>query len=335
MSSRARNAQRRRLSPTPQESAHTRRESTAGAWAAEWSAGLALAIAEAKKLAARDALAGPRDRDERDNNRDNEMMRALHLIKGFAQSLGLVGVQAAAHALESNVSALRQDHATSRSQLDAIQDGLRKIEGVALLLKRAQAREAEFGSRGGSSAPADSRGELLSTLFSRIESVARGIALELGVHLKWSRSGGESRLRGDQARWIEAALLHAVRNSLDHGDSPDLSIRLAAWREGKRLVIECRDDGRGIDPERVREAARARHPRFDAEMGSLTDAEALQLLFLPGLSLSRGVSRLSGRGYGLDIVREAIETRLGGAVRIESRLGQGTCLRLELDAEPG
>lgn len=300
------------------------------AWKA-WVDGLHEALAEAKAGLARGAVS---------TSELTILMRAFHLIKGYAQALGLHGVQSAAHELESKVSGWLEGPAEDRpkkamailasgiGKLDAVISGMHEIE-----LRRAAIREAAVCR-----VDEEPRATRVSALFSRIESAARGIALDLGQTLEFdARTGGDLLLEPEWEAPLEAALLHTVRNSLDHGTltrtrratSPILVV-LSAEIERNEWVIKCRDTGTGIDPARVREAARARQARFDAELGSMSDVEVLQLLFLPGLSLSRGVSKLSGRGYGLDIVREAIQTKLGGKVRIESQLGIGTRLILRI-----
>jgi two-component system chemotaxis sensor kinase CheA len=135
-------------------------------------------------------------------------------------------------------------------------------------------------------------------------------------------------------------LTHILRNSLDHGiETPaqrlahgkaeTATIRLVAFQEGDSVVIDVIDDGRGIDPEQLRIKAVERG-LIDAERAAqLADAQAVQLVFLPGFSTAETISDLSGRGVGMDAVRAAVE-RFGGAVSLESRLGQGVTVRLRL-----
>ena len=168
--------------------------------------------------------------------------------------------------------------------------------------------------------------ESLSSLFARMESIARGLAATLGIALVFESAGGESiELASDWEGPLEAALLHAVRNSLDHGGqgkgkNDQLVLRLTARREPDYVSIECSDTGAGIDPERVREAAQA--AGCASEMGRWTTKRCCSLLFFTRPELEQGVSQLSGRGYGLNIVREAIESSFqGSAYRIAPRAG--------------
>jgi chemotaxis protein histidine kinase CheA len=305
-------------------SALRKQQASAGTWD-QWVDGLHGALAQAKAiLAGQGPLAGP----ERD-----ALMRAFHLLKGYAQGLGLQGVQSVAHELESRIGSDSQGAPARQQELrESLRGGLAKLDGVLqslLELRLQQAARGELAARRGTAS--------FAMLFGRIEQAARGIAAQLGLRLELACEGGELPLPNDWEAPLEAALLHAVRNSVDHGaqagSAAPLEIRLSAARAEREVVIEIRDNGAGIAASRVREAARERQARFDAEMGALADEDVLQLLFLPGLSLSRGVSRLSGRGYGLNIVREAVEGGLGGKARLESRPGQGTVLRLRIPAK--
>ncbi len=131
-------------------------------------------------------------------------------------------------------------------------------------------------------------------------------------------------------------LLHMVRNAVDHGIEADLSgksptgtIRLSARSEPGCVVVELEDDGKGLDPQRLRERAIQRGVITASE--ELSDDQCLELIFAPGFSTAAEVTDLSGRGVGMDVVRSSVEA-LRGRVRIDSTLGAGTrfCLVLPL-----
>jgi two-component system chemotaxis sensor kinase CheA len=135
-------------------------------------------------------------------------------------------------------------------------------------------------------------------------------------------------------------LIHILRNSLDHGlETPDVRVasgkppqgvlRVAARQEGDRVVLTISDDGAGIDTERVRAKAVERGLIPADRASSLSDVEAVQLVFLPGFSTAESISDLSGRGVGMDVVRTAVE-RINGQVELESERGRGTTVRLTL-----
>jgi two-component system chemotaxis sensor kinase CheA len=134
--------------------------------------------------------------------------------------------------------------------------------------------------------------------------------------------------------------MHMVRNSLDHGLEPPAervaagkpplgTIRLAAEQANESIIVTIQDDGRGIDPARLRRKAVERGMMDAAAAAALPDADALRLVFAAGLSTAEIVSDLSGRGVGMDVVRSAVE-RVGGRVDLDSKLGEGTTVRVTL-----
>lgn len=135
-------------------------------------------------------------------------------------------------------------------------------------------------------------------------------------------------------------MVHLVRNALDHGvETPEqrraagkpetATISIQASRVGDRLLIEVADDGRGIDPATVRRKASERQLLPPDELGALMDEQVVDLVFSAGFSTASAVSDISGRGIGMDVVRTAIE-QMGGRVALESRIGIGTTVRLDL-----
>ena len=174
----------------------------------------------------------------------------------------------------------------------------------------------------------------VGAVFSRFRRLVRDLALELGKEVEFVVDGGETTFDKSIVDELGEPLLHLVRNALDHGiESPDereargkprrASLTLAARQASSLAEVAVLDDGAGIDVERVRSRA--------SELGIRTaelDANSLQeLVFLPAFSTRQGVSELSGRGVGLDVVKASVE-RLGGAVRVRSLPGQGTEFRL-------
>ncbi|MFC4169536.1 chemotaxis protein CheA [Teichococcus aestuarii] len=177
----------------------------------------------------------------------------------------------------------------------------------------------------------------LSRSFRRLPALARETAARLGKEATLEMAG--EALEADRAivEGLYEPLLHLLRNALDHGIEPPAErqargkppagrLRLAARRAGERLEISLSDDGAGLDPERLRAAARARGV---AGAAAMDEAALHALLFTPGFSTAAGVSDISGRGVGMDAVRAAIAA-LGGHVALESRKGEGTTVRLSL-----
>jgi len=179
------------------------------------------------------------------------------------------------------------------------------------------------------------RGFLLS-LARYARELARSLKREVEVEV----TGEETRLDRRIARELEDALLHLVRNAVDHGiESPEVReargkpragrIRLHASAEGARVRLVIADDGSGIDPERVKKQA-LKSGLVDAGTAAALDkAGALRLLFSPGFSTRKKVSEISGRGVGLDVVQTAV-TRLGGEVFLDADPRRGTTVRVEV-----
>ncbi|MEO6380218.1 MAG: chemotaxis protein CheA [Caulobacteraceae bacterium] len=135
-------------------------------------------------------------------------------------------------------------------------------------------------------------------------------------------------------------LLHILRNAVDHGVEPAqgraragkparATVTVRARMQADRVVVEVSDDGRGFDPAAIRAAARRKGLMSDDALAGLDDAQAIDLIFLPGFSTTEAVSELSGRGVGMDAVRAAVG-RLGGHVYLAGTLGLGATVTLSL-----
>ena len=174
----------------------------------------------------------------------------------------------------------------------------------------------------------------VGTVLSRFRRLVRDLALQLGKEVDFVVEGAETTFDKSVVDELGEPLLHLVRNALDHGlERPEEreaqgkprrgTLTLAARQASSLAEVAILDDGAGIDVERVRRRA--------AELGirteGLDDAALLDLVFLPAFSTRKGVSALSGRGVGLDVVKASVE-RLGGSVRVRSAPGRGTEFRL-------
>lgn len=178
------------------------------------------------------------------------------------------------------------------------------------------------------------RMEPVGRLFDRMPRLVRDVATELGKNVRLVTSGDETELDRAILESFADPLTHLLRNAIDHGiEAPDArgdkpeagTITLAAFRAGSQVVLEVNDDGAGIDREALRRKAReAGHPRVDDEL-----FDPLELVFEPGLSTAETVSRISGRGVGMDVVRANVE-RLGGTIEIGTMRGRGTKVRIRL-----
>jgi two-component system chemotaxis sensor kinase CheA len=178
----------------------------------------------------------------------------------------------------------------------------------------------------------------ISHAFDRFPRLVRDLGKKLGKRVAIEIEGGATEVDKAVIDRLADPLTHLVRNSLDHGielpearveagKSEEATVTLRASRDGDRLRVEVRDDGRGIDVERLKRKVLERGLLDDAKVASLSDTEARELIFLPGLSTAEAVSDVSGRGVGMDAVRRTIQS-LGGEVFVDSTVGEGT--RIEL-----
>jgi two-component system, chemotaxis family, sensor kinase CheA len=179
----------------------------------------------------------------------------------------------------------------------------------------------------------------IGTLFTRLLRPIRDTAVLVGKEVALTTAGEDVQVDKAMIEMLVDPLTHIVRNSVDHGiESPDLrlasgkpatgSIRIRARQTASLAIIEVEDDGAGIDGGRIRDKAIAKGLIGAAEAASLSDADALNLILLPGFSTRDEVTATSGRGVGMDIVLTAIK-KLGGRLTIDSRLGAGTRMTIE------
>jgi two-component system chemotaxis sensor kinase CheA len=182
----------------------------------------------------------------------------------------------------------------------------------------------------------------LDRLFRRLGRLVREIEARLGREVDFIVEGEATRVDKAIADALFEPLLHAIRNAIDHGIEPNASrtalgkpargrLTLGARSLGDQILIEVADDGRGIDPARIRDIAVSRGLIEPEAAAELDDEAAMQLVFAPGFSTAETVSEVSGRGVGMDAVKAAVE-RLGGRVGLSSRAGAGTRVALHLPA---
>ncbi|MET0551483.1 MAG: chemotaxis protein CheA [Vicinamibacteria bacterium] len=177
-------------------------------------------------------------------------------------------------------------------------------------------------------------------VFRRFARVARDLGRALGKRVVLQVEGRSTELDRGILDALEEPLLHIVRNAVGHGvEAPDErrdagkdatgKVTLRAGREGNQVVVEVVDDGRGASAEAVRARAVEKGLIDAAEAAALSDSEALQLVFRPGLSTATQVDEISGRGVGLDVVRQKVEA-LKGSVWVESVPAVGTTFRIRV-----
>jgi two-component system sensor histidine kinase and response regulator WspE len=223
------------------------------------------------------------------------------------------------------VAATDAVHAGLAEQTHHLDDSLRRIEELSGALYTEVVR---------------SRMRPFSEGIAGFQRMVRDIARELGKDVLFRVEGDSVHVDRDILQKLESPLTHLIRNSLDHGVEPPAereaagkprtaTISLGARHQGGMLVIEVRDDGRGIDPEAVRRKVVERSLVDESTAARLTRAELMEMLFLPGFTTKAAVSEISGRGVGLDVVQSMTQA-VSGTVTLESDLGRGARFLLRL-----
>ncbi|MEE3716100.1 response regulator [Tumidithrix elongata RA019] len=178
----------------------------------------------------------------------------------------------------------------------------------------------------------------LNEILSRFPRMVRDLSTKYGKQVKLSISGGATLVDKAMLEKLYDPLVHLIRNAFDHGTEPsnvrvkqgkssEATIEVRAYHRGNQTFVEIRDDGRGIDPEKVRAAAIAKGILSPTDATS--QAQIYEFLFSPSFSTAEKVSEISGRGVGLTSVREQI-IKLKGSVTIDSELGKGTVFTIRL-----
>lgn len=181
----------------------------------------------------------------------------------------------------------------------------------------------------------------VSYVFSAFPRAVRDMAKQYGKEIDLIIEGEETRLDKRVLEEINDPLIHILRNAVDHGietaeerkalGKPEKgTIKISAAQEGDRIIIKVSDDGRGIDPRIIKMTAVNRGLITQAEADSMSDDEAIYLIFRQNFSTAAAVSEISGRGVGLDVVKLHVEENLRGHVELESEVGKGTTFTLIL-----
>jgi len=180
----------------------------------------------------------------------------------------------------------------------------------------------------------------VSFVFQRFPRLVRDTSNKLAKKVNLVLEGEETEADKNIIESLGDPLVHIVRNSLDHGiESPEVrtaagkpavgTLTIRASQESDRVVIEIRDDGKGIDPAVIKRKAYEKGLINEDRLERISDQEAVNLVFTAGFSTAEAISDLSGRGVGMDVVRTAIE-KVNGTVHLESEKGKGTLIRISL-----
>ncbi len=180
----------------------------------------------------------------------------------------------------------------------------------------------------------------IGKVFNKFPRVVRDIARDTGKEIELIISGEETELDKQVIESIGDPLLHMIRNSCDHGvETPEVrlskgkprmgTVNLSAYHEGNHVVIEIKDDGAGMDPDKLKRKAIEKGVITVDEAKNMDDKQAFSLIFKAGFSTAEKITNISGRGVGMDVVRTNIE-KLNGIITIDSRINEGSTFYLKL-----
>jgi len=180
----------------------------------------------------------------------------------------------------------------------------------------------------------------IGNIFNKFPRVVRDLARSLGKEVTLTIEGEGVELDKTILEAIGDPLTHLVRNAVDHGVEMPAKrskagktttghVSLKAYHEAGQVNVEIRDDGGGIDPKKLVASAMAKNLITDKQALTMSEKEKMNLVFLPGLSTAEKVSDVSGRGVGMDVVKTNLD-KLGGIVDIDSRIGEGTIVKIKL-----
>lgn len=180
----------------------------------------------------------------------------------------------------------------------------------------------------------------VGSLWKKLPRLVRDLSLSCGKEVQLEMDGHETELDRTILEAIKDPLTHLVRNCIDHGiESPESrmhsgkpragTVKLRAFHEGGQVNLEISDDGAGLNTERIRQKAVERGLVSAQQSARVPDADILNLIFLPGFSTAETVTKVSGRGVGMDVVKTNVE-KIGGAIDLQSVAGAGTTVRIKI-----
>lgn len=184
------------------------------------------------------------------------------------------------------------------------------------------------------------RMQAIGNLWSKLPRLTRDVAASCGKSVRLDLEGAETELDRSIIEAMRDPITHLVRNAIDHGiESPaertakgkpaEGRLLLRAFHEGGKVHVEITDDGAGLPLDRIRERALQQQLISAERAPHMSDRDLANVIFLPGFSTAERVTSVSGRGVGMDVVRNNVE-RIGGAIEVESRPGQGMAVRIRI-----
>lgn len=180
----------------------------------------------------------------------------------------------------------------------------------------------------------------IGNAWAKFPRLIRDLSIELGKSIELVMNGEDTELDRQLLEVIKDPLTHMVRNSCDHGvEDPETrtaagkpaegTVTLSAYHEGGHIIIDIKDDGRGINVERIKEKMLERELVSESALAEMSDKDIMQYIFAPGFSTAEQVTAVSGRGVGMDVVRTNIE-KIGGTIELDSTWGKGSLVSIKI-----
>ena len=229
---------------------------------------------------------------------------------------------------KNRLNSLRSDILNGRNDSDTLHALDQAVSQLDLLVSDLQ------------NAVMKTRMQPIGRLFQKYPRIARDLARSLGKDVELVLIGEETEIDKTMIEDLSDPIIHLIRNAVDHGieptadrvaagKSPKSEVRLEARQEGDHILLLISDDGRGMNPERLRAKAVEKGLISDEEANVMDERQSYNLVFLPGFSTKDAITDVSGRGVGMDVVKTNIQ-KLNGSIEIKSALGKGTTFIISL-----
>lgn len=275
-----------------------------------------------RRVGDKPGYAGPTGRRDAEKSRDNTIRVDTSRLDQVLNLSGEIGLT------KNRLTSLRADILAGRNDAETLHALDVAVSQLDLLVSDLQ------------NAVMKTRMQPIGRLFQKYPRIARDLARNLGKDVELALAGEETEIDKTMIEDLSDPIIHLIRNAVDHGvetaedraasGKPQKSlVRLEARQEGDHIVIIVADDGRGMNPERLRAKALEKGLITDEEANVLDERASLNLIFMPGFSTAAQVSDVSGRGVGMDVVKTNIQ-KLNGSIEIKSVQGKGTTFLISL-----
>ena len=265
---------------------------------------------------------GPVGRRTEEKTRDNSIRVDTSRLDQVLNLSGEIGLT------KNRLTSLRSDILNGRNDTDTLHALDQAVSQLDLLVSDLQ------------NAVMKTRMQPIGRLFQKYPRIARDLARNLGKDVELVLTGEETEIDKTMIEDLSDPIIHLIRNAVDHGVEPPAErlasgkpekseVRLEARQEGDHIVLIVADDGRGMNPERLRAKALEKGLITDEEANTMDERQSYNLVFLPGFSTKDVASDVSGRGVGMDVVKTNIQ-KLNGSVEIRSHAGKGTSFIISL-----